>query len=68
MARGRMAEGSAEKPSGYGVRQEVEEHYKTLPGRIRQMQEDKGKGIERPEYPSKKAQEYMKRGKPVVFT
>jgi hypothetical protein len=32
------------------------------------MQEDKGKGIEQPEYPSKKAQEYKKQGKPVVFT
>jgi len=68
MAKGRMAEGSAEKPGKIDFRREIEESYRTLPGRIRQMKEDKGKGIERPEYPSKKAQEYMRRGKPVVFT
>jgi hypothetical protein len=68
MAKGRTADASAEKPNGIDFRREIEEHRRTLPGRIRQMQEDKGKGIEQPEYPSKKAQEYMKRGKPVVFT
>jgi DNA replication initiation complex subunit (GINS family) len=65
---------SAEKPENYRpgqgqqIRRVQEEFYRTLPGRIRQMQEDKGKGIEQPEYPSKKAQEYKKQGKPVVFT
>jgi hypothetical protein len=68
MAKGRTADASAEKPGGINFRREIEESYRTLPGRIRQMQEDKGKGIEQPEHPSKKAQEYMKRGKPVVFT
>ena len=73
-SRGRRAVSSAEVPGNYQLgrgqqfRRETEEHRRTLPGRIRQMQEDKGKGIEQPEYPSKKAQEYMKRGKPVVFT
>ena len=67
-AKGRKAMPSSEKPGGINFRREIEEHRRTLPGRIRQMQEDKGKGIERPEYPSKKAQEYMNRGKPVVFT
>ena len=73
-AKGRKARSSSEKPENYRpgqgqqIRRAQEEFYRTLPGRIRQMQEDKGKGSERPEYPSKKAQEYMKRGKPVVFT
>ncbi len=73
-SRGRQALSSAEKPENYQrgqgqqFREYNEERRKTLPGRIRQMQEDKGKGIERPEYPSKKAQEYKKQGKPVVFT
>jgi hypothetical protein len=68
MAKGRMAAESAEKSGGINFRREIEEHRKTLPGAIRQFQEDKGKGIERPEYPSEKAQEYMRRGRPVVFT
>jgi len=73
-AKGRRAMSSAEKPENYRpgqgqqIRRVQEEFYRTLPGQLRQMQEDKGKGIERPEYPSKKAQEYKKRGKPVVFT
>lgn len=73
-AKGRRAMSSAEKPENYQLgrgqqyRREIEEHRRTLPGQIRQMQEDKGKGIELPEYPGKKAQEYMRRGKPVVFT
>ena len=72
--KGRRAMSSAEKPENYRpgqgqqIRREQEEFYRTLPGRLRQMQEDKGKGIEQPEYPSKKAQEYKKQGKPVVFT
>jgi hypothetical protein len=72
--KGRRAMSSAEKPENYRpgqgqqIRRTQEEFYRTLPGQLRQMQEDKGKGIERPEYPSKKAQEYKKRGKPVVFT
>jgi hypothetical protein len=72
--KGRRAMSSAEKPENYRpgqgqqIRRVQEEFYRTLPGRIRQMQEDKGKGIEQPEYPSKKAQEYKKQGKPVVFT
>ena len=73
-SRGRRALSSAEVPynyrpgAGQQFRREIEESRRTLPGRVRQMQEDKGKGIERPEYPSEKAQEYIKRGKPVVFT
>ena len=73
-AKGREAMPSSEKPKNYRpgqgqqIRRMQEEFYKTLPGRLRQMQEDKGKGIEQPEYPSKKAREYQKRGRPVVFT
>ena len=72
--KGRKAMPSSEKPENYRpgqgqqIRRMQEEFYKTLPGRLRQMQEDKGKGIERPEYPSKKAREYQKRGRPVMFT
>ena len=68
MAKGRMAAESAEKSRGINFRKEIEESYETLPDRIREYKEQKGKGIERPEYPSEKAQEYMRRGKPVVFT
>ena len=68
MAKGRMAAESVEKSGGINFREEIEEGYKTLPDRIRKYKEEKGKGIERPEYPSEKAQEYMRRGKPVVFT
>jgi len=68
MAKGRMAAESAEKSGGINFRKEIEEAYRTLPDRIRKYKEEKGKGIERPEYPSKKAQEYMRQGKPIVFT
>jgi len=50
-SRGRRALSSAEVPynyrpgAGQQLRREVEEHRRTLPGRIRQMEEDKGKGI-----------------------
>ena len=68
MAKGRTAAESAEKSGGIDFRREIEESYKTLPDRIRKYKEQKGKGIERPEYPSDEAQKYMRRGKPIVFT
>ena len=68
MSRGRIAAESAEKSGGSAIQREVEEHYNTLPNRIRKYNQQKGKGIERPAYPSEKAQKYMRRGKPVVFT
>jgi hypothetical protein len=59
--KGRRAFSSAEVPHNYRpgagqqFRREIEEHRRTLPGRIRQMKEDKGKGIriERNNGPSK---------------
>ena len=51
--KGRRAMSSAEKPENYQqgrsqqFREYNEERRRTLPGRLRQMQEDKGKGIER---------------------
>ena len=50
-SRGRRALSSAEVPyyyrpgAGQHLRREIEEHRRTLPGQLRQMQEDKGKGI-----------------------
>ena len=55
-SRGRRALSSAEVPynyrpgAGQQLRREVEEHRKTLPGRIRQYQQDKDKMAEPPKY------------------
>lgn len=71
-AKGRRAMSSAEKPENYQLgrgqqfRREVEESRRTLPGRIRQMEEDKGKGI--PLEPSKEGIKLIKRGKHLAIT
>ena len=68
MSRGRMAAESAEKSSGINFRKEIEHSRETLPERMRKFKEDKNKGIEMPEKPSKKAMELINKGKPVAFT
>ena len=68
MSRGRMAAESAEKSSGINFRKQIEHSRETLPERIRKFKEDKNKGIEMPEKPSKKAMELINKGKPVAFT
>jgi hypothetical protein len=67
-ARGRMANESAEKSGGINFRREIERSYETLPQRLQQYKEDKNKGMEIPERPSKKAMELINKGKPVAFT
>jgi hypothetical protein len=63
---------SAEVPYNYRMgagqqfRREIEEGRRTLPGRIRQMEEDKGKGI--PMKPSKKGIKIIERGDPYAIT
>ena len=68
MSRGRMAAESAEKSSGINFRKQIEHSRETLPERMRKFKEDKNKGIEMPEKPSKKAMELINKGKPVAFT
>ena len=63
-----MAAESAEKSSGINFRKEIEHSRETLPERMRKFKEDKNKGIEMPEKPSKKAMELINKGKPVAFT
>ena len=71
-AKGRRAMSSAEKPENYQLgrgqqfRREIERSRRTLPGRIRQMEEDKGKGI--PMKPSKKGIKIIERGDPYAIT
>jgi len=71
-SRGRRAISSAEVPGNYRLgqgqqfRREIEESRRTLPGRIRQMEEDKGKGI--PMEPSKKGIKIIERGDPYDIT
>ena len=71
-AKGRKAMPSSEKPENYRpgqgqqIREAQEEFYKTLPGRLRQMQEDKGKGI--PMKPSRKGIKIIERGDPYAIT
>ena len=71
-AKGRKAMSSSEKPENYRpgqgqqIRRAQEEFYKTLPGRLRQMQEDKGKGI--PMKPSRKGIKIIERGDPYAIT
>ena len=71
-SRGRRAVSSAEVPGNYEpgrgqqFRRENEEHRRTLPGRIRQMEEDKGKGI--PMKPSDKGIKIIERGDPYAIT
>jgi len=64
--KGRKAMPSSEKPGGINFRREIEEHRRTLPGRLRQMQEDKGKGI--PMKPSRKGIKIIERGDPYAIT
>ena len=70
-SRGRRAISSAEVPGNYELgrgqqfRRENEEKRKTLPGRLRQMEEDKGKGI--PMKPSKKGIKIIERGDPYAI-
>ena len=70
--KGRRAMSSAEKPENYQqgrgqqFREYNEERRRTLPGRLRQMQEDKGKGI--PMKPSKKGIKIIERGDPYAIT
>ena len=65
-AKGRRAMSSAEKPENYELgrgqqfRRENEEQRRTLPGRLRQMEEDRGKGI--PMKPSKKGIKVIESG------
>jgi hypothetical protein len=68
VSRGRMAAESAEKSSGINFRKQIEHSRETLPERMRKFKEDKNKGIEMPEKPSKKAMELINKGKPVAFT
>jgi hypothetical protein len=63
-----MAAESAEKSSGINFRKQIEHSRETLPERMRKFKEDKNKGIEMPEKPSKKAMELINKGKPVAFT
>ena len=71
-SRGRRAVSSAEVPGNYRLgrgqqfRREIEEQRRTLPGRIRQMEEDRGKGI--PVKPSKKGVKIIERGDPLAIT
>lgn len=71
-SRGRRAISSAEVPRNYELgrgqqfRRANEEKRRTLPGRLRQMEEDKGKGI--PMKPSEKGIKVIERGDPYAIT
>jgi hypothetical protein len=67
MARGRPAEESAEKTLSYdqgSIRHDMQQGIKNRRGPY----PTRRKGITRPDRPSKKAIELMKKGKPVAFT